>query len=408
MKRLSQEELFRAALGLEEPWTVGKVEFSVDEQRLDIWLAYGEGAQFACPYGDAVQLQPYDAREHTWRHLNFFQFHTYLHARVPRVRCPEHGVHQVETTWARPGSGFTLLFEALVMLLAKAMPMRDLSRLVGEHDTRLWRVVKHYVEEARAKADFSEVQTLAVDETSSQRGHNYITLVAEPEKARILFATVGRDSATIARFREDFEQHGGQADAVKEIALDMSAAFIKGMSETFSQAALVFDRFHATKLLTDAVDEVRRAEQRVQPILKNSRYLWLRNAEDLRTDQITDLSELRSLHLKTARAYNLKMAFQDFYDQPQDAAEAYLLRWYNWAIRSQLPPIIRAAKTIRKHWHGVLGYHRSRVTNGMLEAFNGLIQSAKRRARGYRNPQTLILMAYLIAGKLSFNLPNPV
>ncbi|EQD33612.1 transposase, IS204/IS1001/IS1096/IS1165 family protein, partial [mine drainage metagenome] len=216
---------------------------------------------------------------------------------------------------ARPGSGFTLLFEALVMLLAKAMPMRDLSRLVGEHDTRLWRVVKHYGEDARAKADFSEVETLAVDETSSQRGHNYITLVAEPEKARILFATVGRDSATIVRFREDFEQHGGQADAVKEIALDMSAAFIKGMSETFAQAALVFDRFHATKLLTDAMDEVRRAEQRMQPVLKNSRYLWLRNAEDLRTDQITDLSELRSLHLKTARAYNLKMAFQDFYDQ---------------------------------------------------------------------------------------------
>ena len=294
------------------------------------------------------------------------------------------------------------------MLLAKAMPMRDLSRLVGEHDTRLWRVVKHYVEEARAKADFSEVETLAVDETSSQRGHNYITLVAEPENAGILFATVGRDSATIARFREDFEQHGGQADAVKEIALDMSAAFIKGMGETFAQAALVFDRFHATKLMTDAVDEVRRAEQRVQPILKSSRYLWLRNAEDLRTDQITDLSELRSLHLKTARAYNLKMAFQDFYDQPADTAEAYLLRWYNWAVRSQLPPVIRAAKTIRKHWHGVLGYHRSRVTNGMLEAFNSLIQSAKRRARGYRNPQTLILMAHLIAGKLSFNLPNPV
>ncbi len=188
----------------------------------------------------------------------------------------------------------------------------------------------------------------------------------------------------------------------------MSAAFIKGMSETFSQAALVFDRFHAIKLLTDAVDEVRRAEQRLQPVLKNSRYLWLHKTEDLRTDQVTELSELRSLHLKTARAYNLKMAFQDFYDQPADTAEAYLLRWYNWAVRSQLPPVIRAARTIRKHWYGVLGYHRSRVTNGMLEAFNGLIQSAKRRARGYRNPQTLILMAYLIAGKLSFNLPNLV
>ena len=188
----------------------------------------------------------------------------------------------------------------------------------------------------------------------------------------------------------------------------MSAAFIKGMTEAFSQAALVFDRFHATRLLTTAVDEVRRAEQRIEPVLKNSRYLWLRNAEDLSTAGLTELGELRSLHLKTARAYNLKLAFQDFYEQPVDAAEAYHLRWNRWAVRSHLPPIIKAAKTIRRHWQGILAYHRARITNGMLEAFNGLIQSAKRRARGYRNPKTLILMAYLIAGKLSFNLPNPV
>lgn len=406
---MNPESLFSIALGITPPWEVEGIEFSKENKRLDIKIGFQRGALFPCPVCGAP-APAYDTSEKTWRHLNFFQYEAYLTARVPRVKCPntDCGVKQVSVPWARTGSGFTLLFEALVMALVREMPVKAAAALLGEHDTRLWRVLDHYVQSARAKADYSEVERVGIDETSARRGQDYISLFFDLDKRRLLFGTGGKDHETVKAFTEDLKAHGGAPENVTAACIDMSKAFIKGIGEALPNAEITFDPFHLIQLMNDALGKVRAEEARLFPeLLHGSRYAFLKNPENLTEKQDETLVRLSHYRLKTAKAYQIKLALQDVYfAASRDDAEAVLKRWYNWAIRSQIEQVKKVARTVKDHWNGILAWFDSKLSNGFLEAVNGLIQAAKRRARGYRSTKNLINMAYLIAGKLEFSLPT--
>jgi transposase len=332
-----------------------------------------------------------------------------LTARAPRIDCPECGVHIIEKLpWARRESGFTLLFEALIMLLAKSMPVSSIASYVGEHDTRIWRIIHHYVDRALLEADYSDVKHVGVDETSSKRGHEYVTVFVDVDKPRVLFVTEGKDATTVESFRKDLIAHNGDPESVTEFCSDMSLSFIKGVADSFPNAHLTFDKFHIMQVVNKAVDEVRRQEQQDCPDLKRTRYIWLKNRSNLKKSQLDKLDQLQmsKLNLKTVRAYKLKLAFQDFFNQPVETAESFLKEWYYWATHSGLAPMRDAAYTIRRHWDGILRWFKSRMTNGILEGTNSLIQAAKARARGYRKTRYLTAIIYLLGGKLDFKLPR--
>jgi transposase len=254
--------LLQLALGVAPPWTVTGSDFDTVARRLDIYIDFTTGSRFTCPSCGAADCPAHDTERVTWRHLNFFQHQAYLHARVPRVRCVKCGVKKVSVPWAREGGGFTLLFEALVMALVSAMPVNAVARLVGEHDTKLWRVIHHYVEQARARTDLATVTRVAIDETAARRGHHYISLFVDIDRARVVFATEGKDAETVAAFADDLTAHSGDPDAVAEVCIDMSPAFIKGTADSLPNAAITFDKFHAVKIINDAVDQVRRTERK--------------------------------------------------------------------------------------------------------------------------------------------------
>lgn len=405
---MKDTDLFQLALGLTPPWEVLSSDFDPQKQRLDIKLHFPRGSTFTCPDCGQTGLKAYDTMEKSWRHLNFFQHEAYLTAKVPRVRCDKCGVKLVSVPWARSGSGFTLLFEAMVMTLVKSMPVKTVAAYVGEHDTRLWRILNHYVEKGRKKADFSVVRKFGVDETASKRGHNYVSLFVDLETRKILFATAGKGASTVERFKQDFKDHAGCPDLVEEACCDMSPSFISGINQHFPKAQLTFDKFHIMKIINEAVDEVRRAEQKDRPELGKSRFLWLKNPKKLKKDQNERLKELtmKKLNLKTSRAYHLKLNFQELFTQPADLAEPFLKKWYFWATHSRLEPMKKAARTIKRHWDGILRWFQSGVSNGILEGLNSLIQSAKSKARGYRSTRNLITMIYLIGGRLEFGLPT--
>jgi transposase len=398
--------LLQLALALTPPWTVSRADFDAEAHRLDIQIDFTPGSRFACPACGAADCPAYDTARKTWRHLNFFQHQAYLTARVPRVRCETCGIKTVNVPWSRPDSGFTLLFEALVMTMVSAMPVAAVARIVGEHDTRLWRVIHHYVDQARARMDAAEVTDVAIDETAARRGHDYITLFVDIDQARVLFVTEGRAAETVAAFAEDLTAHGGDPEAIEEVCIDMSPAFIKGVSENLPNAAITFDKFHAVKIINDAVDQVRRAEQKHQILLRGTRYIWLRNPTNLSDRQKATLDSLPTRHLKTARAYQIRLAFQELYDQPSaETAAGYLKKWYFWATHSRLEPIIDAAHTVKRHWDGILRWFDSKIANGLIEGINSLVQAAKSKARGYRSIRNLKAIVYLLAGKLDLRLP---
>ena len=258
-------QLFQLALGLNSPWLVKEARFDAAQKRLDIEIDFKTGGRFACPECATADCPVHDTIKKEWRHLDFFQHQAVLHARTPRITCGKCGVRLVHVPWARPGSGFTLLFEALAMMLMTGMPVLAAGRLMDEHDTRMWRVLHHWVEEARARADYSAVSRVAIDETAAKRGHDDISLFVDIDERRVLFVADGKDAGTVAAFADDLEAHNGDASHVKEVCIDMSKAFIKGVTENLTEAEITFDKFHVMKLIGEAVDQVRRAEAKSRP-----------------------------------------------------------------------------------------------------------------------------------------------
>lgn len=231
------------------------------------------------------------------------------------------------------------------MVMAKSMPLNTIASIIGEHDTRIWRIINHYVEQSRKQEDYSEVTIVGVDETASKRGHNYVSVFVDLAVSKVLFATEGKDAKTVKRFHDDLVVHHGEASNITEFCSDMSPAFIKGVTDNFANAHLTFDKFHIMQVINKAVDEVRRQEQQERPELIKSRYIWLKNPQNLKASQRSQLERLSfsKLNLKTARAYRMRLAFQDFFTQPAEAAELLLKKWYYWATHSRLQPMKEAA-----------------------------------------------------------------
>lgn len=392
-------DIFQAALGLGEEWIVVKTEFKPQEKRLDICLDFLPGTQFPCPVCNLPNTV-YDTTERTWQHLNFFQYATYIHARLPRIDCQKDGVKQIQAPWARERSGFTLLFEAMVMALSDEMPICSIAEMVGVHDTRIWRIIEHYVNKDVNNLDLSKVAKVGVDETSSKRGHHYVTLFVDMDTSKVIFVTKGKDADTLKAFTAHLEAHKGSPDQILEFSSDLSPAFISGITTYFPNTHITFDKFHVMKLLNKAVDETRRCEQTQEKNLKSSRYVWLKNPNNLSKKEQIKLDTLSGKKLKTGRAYRMKLIFQELFTYEEDHALSCLKKWYVWVMHSRLEPMKAFARTLKKHWDGIVRWFKTKLTNGILEGLNSLVQAAKTRARGYRSVEYFKLMIYMVAGNM--------
>ena len=401
-------DIFERALALPVPWKVTSCSFSAKERRLELAVDFSAGSHFPCPTCGAP-CPVHDTAQKTYRHLDFFEHKAYIVARVPRTVCRHHGVLQVAVPWSRPGSGFSLMFDGLVLFLAPHMSMKHVARFVGENDTLLWRMVHHHVQEGRSRADHSNVRRMAFDETAGRRGHDYVTVSVDLDEKRVLFAVPGKGKACIKAAADDLRKHGGDPKAITTVACDMSAAFTAGIEKYLPRATLTYDRFHVTQMIVNAVQETRREEQKESAwkyqLLKGHHWSLVTNEDNQTERQKKGIAviSLPTLHLKTGRAYRLKLAFQEAYACGADQ----LQRWCRWAERSKLPAMVSAAKSIRTHWDGIVSWFKTDVTSAIMEGYNSLFQSAKSRARGYRNNDYFIDMMFLIAGRLDFTAKYP-
>ena len=399
-----QATLFGVALGVEEPIYIKAIRFDKEAGELHIDLDFREQARFKCGACGAEGQPVYDTQDKTWRHLNFFQYKCYLHLRTPRTNCPECGVHLYTPRWGRKGSGFTMLFELLVLTLARSMPVCEIAELMGEHDTLLWRIIRRYVSDAYAQKDMSGVKRVGIDETSTRKGHNYISVFVDMEKNDVLYCVEGKDGGTIKAFAKEMNHHGAKPAQITDVSMDMSPAFLSGVAAHLPQAAVTYDKFHVVKILNEAVDKVRQAEQKKNPLLlKRTRYLWLKNPGNLTAKQQEQLKTLSKENLRTMKAYQMKLTFQDIYRGILDIriARAAIRKWLSWAVRSRLDPIKAFARTLKSHMEGVLRYFKSGLTAGASEGMNSRIQYIKRRARGFRNLSNFIAMIYLDCSELN-------
>ncbi len=402
-------KLFEAALGIADPWGVASVEFDEKAKTLTVLIDFKPGTRFAVS-GHQGLHPVHDTLTKTYRHLNFFQHECILRVRTPRVKLPEGSVRLVEPEFAGRLSGFTLLFEALILMLAQQMPFAAVARIVGESAHRVMAVCECYVDLALGLADFSEVKALAIDETSRARGHDYVTLAADAVKRRVLFVTEGRDAATIEALATHLDAHGCAPSRIESVSIDMSPAFIKGCTEHLPMARITFDKFHIVAHASTAVDKMRRIEQRTDKSLKGLRWSLLKDRSRITPEAAAELDALiaRLTTVRTARAWAYKEQLREILDRKQiNVVRAMLEHWCTCVMRSKVEPMKEVATLVRGHLEGIVAWAQTRQTNGFLEAINGLFQAAKRRARGFTRLSTIKTVIFLIAGKLNFHAINP-
>jgi transposase len=398
-------ELFQAALGITPPWHVRGVDFNVESRQLTIQVDFKVGSGFAFP-GESGAHPVHDTEVKRYRHLSFFQHECFLDVRVPRIRLPDGSVRLVQPEWTGKLEGFTLLFEALVLMLSQNLPFAIVARMVNISWYKVHAICTHYVELALEQADFSEVRAIAVDETSCRKGHEYLTLVADMAKRRVLFVTEGKDASTIEAFAEDLREHRGTPEQIESVSIDMSPAFIKGVGDHLPNARVTFDKFHVVAHASAAVDEMRRQEQKTDPSLKGMRWALLKDRSKLNAAQIADLDALVAQYTtsRTARAWLYREQLRDILERKQvNVVSTMLSRWCTNVMRSKAEPMKSVARMIRKHFKGIVAWTQTRQTNGFIEAINGLFQAAKRKARGYTRVETMRTVLFLIAGKLDFS-----
>jgi transposase len=298
------ERVFETALGIGAPWFVNGVNFDAGARTLTINIDFVAGSRFACP-GVEGEHPVHDTVIKRYRHLNFFQHECFLEVRTPRVKLPEGRVVLVEPTWAGKLAGFTLLFEAVVLMLCQQMTFAATARLVGESWRRVAAICEHYVERALAQADFSQVRARAIDETSRARGHDYLTLTADAARRAVIFTTEGREAETIERLAEELRAHGGQPEAIASVSIDMSPAYIKGVTEHLPDARITFDKFHVIAHASTAIDKTRRIEQKTDPALKGLRWTLLKDRSRLSHESRADLDALLA---KITNAHGARLA----------------------------------------------------------------------------------------------------
>ena len=403
------DKLFEAALGVSPPWQVTGADFDLAAKTLTIRVDFIAGSRFALA-GVEGQHPVHDTVAKRYRHLNFFQHECFLEVRIPRVKLPDGSVRQVDPPWAGKLSGFTLLFEALVLLLCQQMTFAAAARLVGVSRHRVAALCERYVELALAQTDLSAVRELAIDETSRARGHDYITLAADATERRVIAVAEGRGADSIAQLTTELQSRHCPAEQITSVSIDMSPAFIRGCAEHLPNARVTFDKFHVIGHANAAVDRMRRIEQRSDKSLKGMRWSLLKNRASLKPEAAADLDALiaRMATVRTARAWVYKEQLREILARKQiNVARDMLKHWCTCVMRSKVEPMKEVAAMVRRHLEGIVAWAQTRQTNGFLEALNGLFQSAKRRARGFTRFTTIRTVIFLIAGKLDFAVINP-
>lgn len=410
---MESEKIFGLALGLIVPWKVSKVELknasSVQKQELHLFLDYPRPHKFKVAIeGVDQECGVYDHVERSWKHLNFFQHECYLHASVPRVKTSSGKIITVDVPWARPQSGFTLLFEAFCLTLLKCgMSMTKAGEIVGENGKKLCRILRHYIDKALVEQDLEPISKLGIDETSIAKGHVYMTVATDMERKKVVGISKGKDMFAFGAAIGEIEQRNASIADIKAIAMDMSVPFTAAASELLPDAQIVYDRFHLEMVVSKAVDSVRRIEQSLNKDLRNSKYIYLRNESRLTDKQLQRLHYLNESFPSLGEAHRLKEQFKEIWKNPvkQNALEA-LNEWMRMAAQSEIFPMINAVKTFKAHWSGIISYFDYLLTSGFVERVNLSIQEIKRTAKGYTNFDNFRAMIFLRLGKLELNITH--
>jgi len=408
---MQDRELYSQILGIREPWRVERVELKVTEGEVIVYLAHDYPEWPCAECGRACPLYDHQP-ERRWRHLDTCQLQTILHAAPPRSRCPDHGIHTVKLPWAEPGSRFTALLERLAIDWLLAASQKAVAERLRLSWDEVHAIQERAVKRGLARRQAEPIPRLGVDEKAFTRGHRYFTIVNDLSRNRVLFVAENRETQSLDQFWNSLTPE--QLSSVKAVAMDMWDPYVNSTLNHVPQAAskIVFDKFHIAKHLSEAVDAIRRRENkqlkaRGDDRLTGTRYDWLRHPASMEPADQKEFAALRNSNLKTARAWALKEAMMAFFEYKYERpARKHFHWWLNWAVRSRLKPIQEKARLIKRRFDNIVTYIHHRITNAASESLNSKIQWVKYTARGFRNKNNFVTAIYFHCGGLNLLPPT--
>jgi transposase len=380
-------------------------EVSEDESGFIVRLDLRRGRRLPCGTCGTLGRVRERLPERSWKHVPLWGIPVRLAYRPARVKCKCCGKIRVEAIpWS---TGKSRLTTGLIWLLArwcKLLAWQQVADLYGVSWSTVAGAVKAAVQYGLEHREMEGFLYIGIDELSRRKGHVYVTNVYDLDGKRLLWSGEGRSKETLEKF---FAEHGeALGERVVGVCCDMWQPYIDMIKEHLPNAVLVFDRFHISQHLMRAVDEVRREEaaelKKTNPeLLKRTRYLWLKNAENLTDQQRARLGYLEKLNLKCNRAYLLKESFREFWEYASKGwAKRFLDKWFWWATHSRLKPLRNFAWMLRRHEDDILSYFDVRIDNGTVEGLNNKAKVVSHRCYGFRTAKTYITALYHCLGKL--------
>jgi transposase len=349
----------------------------------------------------------HDRRERDWRHLDVGPFRVWLRYAIRRVNCRRCGVVVEFVPWAESQSWFTYDFEEQVAYLAQRADKTTLGSLMRIAWRTVGAIIERVVPRHRTTDPLDGLTHIGVDELSYRRHHEYVTVVIDHGRGAVVWAHEGKDAATLGAF---FEELGNERCAKLEaVTLDLSAAYIKAVTEASPEARLIFDRFHVQRLAHDALDTVRRQQWRAadadeKQAIKGTRFALQKNPWNLTDVERGKLADVQRTNRPLYRAYLLKETLAKILDGGQvNVARDKLLAWTAWATRSRLHPFRKVARTIKKHIEGIVAYVATGLNSGRSEGLNGKIRTITRRSFGLHSATSLIALIRLCCGGITLS-----
>jgi transposase len=405
---MQDHQLYQQILGIGAPWRVERVELDLEDEDggVQVYLSHEDEATWSClECGRTCPLHDHE-KQRTWRHLDTCQYRTIVHAEVPRTKCPEHGVRLVRVPWAEPLSHFTALYERLVIDWLSSASQEAVARRMRLTWDQVHGIMERAVRRGLERRKPQEPQYLGVDEKSFKKGHKYVTIVTDLDTGHVLYVAADRKQSSLDGFWKQLSE--AQLGKIEGVAMDMCDAYVRSTLEHLPDAEkkIVYDKFHVAKHLGEAVDKVRRQENKElraegDDRLVGTKYDWLRNPDNTPDDQWRAFGRLRRSNLRTARAWALKEQGMVLWDYTYEApARKHFDWWYRWATHSRLKPMIDKAKMLKARLPNILTYLKHRITNATSESVNSKIQWVKYTARGYRNFNNFINAIYFHCGGL--------
>lgn len=387
---MQDRELFKRVLRLKAPWSIARIDLHEDAEEIEVHVEAKAGRGLPCPEC-GKRSSVHDRRERRWRHLDTCEYRTTIVAQVPRVRCDEHGVKQVQVPWGDPGSRFTSAFEAFAIGWLQEATVSAVARRLRLSWDQVDGIMQRAVRRGLRRREEHVPKHLCVDETSFQKRHEYVTVVTDAESGYVLYVADDRRKASLDGFFDQFAP--AELLAIESVSMDMWGPYIAVVEKSLLGARdkICFDKFHIAKHLGDAVNKVRRLEQRKmleqgERTLVGSKYAWLRNPERLDRETLTALNRMKRIAIRTARAWAIKEhAMCLWHYATRGWARRAWIAWISWALRSRLEPIRRVARMVRDHLYGIVNAIVLGATNATAESVNSRIQRVKRMACGFRN-----------------------